>query len=157
MLESWTMSFPGCQDIVLKWPMILMLGKIEENYCDSGNQSHSHSEQPRNSDSRFDRSNPLVPFPHRLLFLTGDNFGLLNFRFPSKFIEELIVMVHELSEKTTALRYLSAREVAQIYWRIFEHGCILTLTTESLEPLPMKQLVPPADSASSKPERWETT
>src|SRR3989338_1533084 len=103
------------------------------------------------------RTNPLVPFPHRLLFLTGDNFKLLNFRFPSKFIEELIVMVHELSEKTTALRYLSAREVAQIYWRIFEHGCILTLTTASLEPLPMKQLVPPADSASSKPERWETT
>ena len=78
-------------------------------------------------------------FPHRLLFLLPDrNLQFVRFAFPSRFIEELITVAHTLEEKTTALRFLSSAEVGKIYWRIFEHGCVQTLTSQ-LSPLPMKR------------------
>ena len=72
--------------------------------------------------------------------MPDENFNLQKFCFPSKFVEELIVLAHSLQVEKTALRYLSQQDVAQIYWQVFERGCILALTFMLLGPsIPMKK------------------
>ena len=77
-------------------------------------------------------------FPHRLLLEPTPDYELERFAFPSRFVEELIVVAHNLEKKSSALKFLTDDEVGKIYWRIFEHGCVHTLTSQ-LDPLPMKK------------------
>ena len=93
-------------------------------------------------------------FPHRLLFLVPNrDLHFSRFAFPSRFVEELVTVAHTLKRKTTALRYLSDEDVSKIYWRIFEHGCVQTLTSQ-LDALPMKR-AKWYDQGGRKILRWE--